>query len=101
MFKLRLWGARLGTKDVSDPNFIVLRCPFNLLRIFKDGVHRSKTEFMLGPSSDIKLTSDTIHIYCYNNKINLPYMNIHASHSQFSNPPGSDVNLTPDPDSTP
>ena len=44
---------------MSDPNFIVLRCPFNLLRIFKDGAHRSKTEFMLGPGSDVKLTSDT------------------------------------------
>ena len=95
MFKLRLWGARLGTKDVSDPNFIVLRCPFNLLRIFKDGVHRSKTEFMLGPSSDVKLTSDTILF------VNLPCTNIHASHSQFSNTPGSDVNLTSEPDSTP
>ena len=80
---------------MSDPNFIVLRCPFNLLRIFKDGVHRSKTEFMLGPSSDVKLTSDTILF------VNLLYTNIHASHSQFSNPPGSDVNLTPEPDSTP
>ena len=40
MFKLRLWGARLGTKDVSDPNFIVLHCPFNLLRISKDGAHQ-------------------------------------------------------------
>ena len=59
MFKLRLLGARLGTKDVSDQNFIVLRCPFNLLRIFKDGAHRSKTEFMLGPSSGVKLASDT------------------------------------------
>ena len=95
MFKLRLWGARLGTKDVSDPNFIVLRCPFNLLHIFKDGVHRSKTEFMLVPSSDVKLTSDTILF------VNLPYTNIYASQSQFSNPPGSDVNLTPKPDSTP
>ena len=27
VFKLRLWGARLDTKDVSDPNFIDLRCP--------------------------------------------------------------------------
>ena len=59
VFKLRLWEARLGPEDVSDPNFIVLRSPFNLLRIFKDGTHRSKTEFMLGPSSGVKLTSDT------------------------------------------
>ena len=79
MFKLRLWGAGLGPKDVSDPNFIVLHCPFNLQCIFKDGVHRSKTEFMLDPSSDVKLTSDTILF------VNFLYTNIHASHSQFSN----------------
>ena len=53
VFKLRLWGDRLGPTDVSDPNFIVLRCPFNFLCIFKDGAHRSKTEFKLGPSSDV------------------------------------------------
>ena len=44
---------------MSDPNLIVLRCPFNLLCIFKDGAQRSKTEFMLGPGSGVKLTSDT------------------------------------------
>ena len=42
-----------------DPKFLVLRCPFNLLCIFKDGVHRSKKEFMLGPGSGVKLTSNT------------------------------------------
>ena len=36
VFKLRLWGGRLGPTDVSDPNFIALRCPFNLLRIFTE-----------------------------------------------------------------
>ena len=30
-----------------------------MLRIFKDGVHRSKTEFMVGPGSGVLLTSDT------------------------------------------
>ena len=30
-----------------------------LLCIFKDGFHRSKTAFMLGPSSGVNLTSDT------------------------------------------
>ena len=49
---------------------------------------------MLGPSSDVKLTSNTISF------VNLLYMNIHASHSQLSNPPGSDINVTPKPDST-
>ena len=47
--------GRVGIKDVSDPNFIVLRCPLNLLRIFQDVAHRSKTEFMLGPSSGVKI----------------------------------------------
>ena len=55
---------------------------------------RSKTEFMLGPSSDVKLTSDTSILF-----VNLPYMNIHALHSPFSNPPDSDVKLTTEPDS--
>ena len=44
---------------MSNPNFIVLRSPFNLLCISKDGTHRGKTEFKLGPSSDVNLTSDT------------------------------------------
>ena len=39
-----------GTKDVLDPNFIVLLCPLILLRIFTCGAHQSKTEFMLGQS---------------------------------------------------
>ena len=72
----------------------ILRCPFNLLRKFKDGTHSSKTEFMMGPSSDVKFSSDTILF------VNLLYTKFHASHSQFSNPPGSDVNLTPKPDTT-
>ena len=50
---------------------------------------------MLGPSSGVKLSSNTILF------VKLPYANIHASHSQFSNPPGSGVNLTPEPDTTP
>ena len=36
VIKPRLWGARLGAKDVLDPNFILLRCHFHLLRIFKE-----------------------------------------------------------------
>ena len=83
-----------GPQDVSYPNFIVLRCPFNLLRIFKDGIHRSKTEFMLGPGSGVNVSSDTILF------VDLPYTNIHASYSQFSKYPSSGVNLTPEPDST-
>ena len=76
----------MDTKDVSDQNFIVLCCPFNLLRKFKDGTHSSKTEFMMGPSSDVKFSSDTILF------VNLLYTNTHASRSQFLNPPGSGVN---------
>ena len=75
VFKLRLWGARLGSKDVSDPNFIVLRRPFNLLRIFKDGFHRIKAEFMLGPGSILF--------------VDLPFTNIHVSYSHFSKYPSS------------
>ena len=77
-----------------DPNFIVLRCPFNLLCIFKDGVHRSKTEFMLVKMLCI-VSSDTILF------VDLLYTNIHASYSHFSKYPSSGVNLTPEPDSTP
>ena len=91
VFKLRLWGARLGTKDVLDPNFIVLHCPFNLLRIFKDGAHRSKTEFMVGPSSDVKLTSDTILFALHEHPC--------FAFSVFESPRCRC--LTPEPDSTP
>ena len=80
---------------MSDPNFIVLRCPFNLLRIFKDGVHRSKTEFMLGPGCGVNVSSDTILF------LDLPYMNIHTSHAQFAKYPSSGVNLTPEPVNSP
>ena len=95
MFKLRLWGDRPGPTDVSDPNFIVLHCPFILLRIFKDGAHRSKTEFTLGPSSGVNFTSDTGWF------VNLPYTNIHTSHAQLSKYPSSGVNLTPEPANIP
>ena len=76
-----------------DPYFIVLHCPFNLLRKFKDVAHRSKAEFTLGPSSNVNLTTDTILF------VDLLCTNIHASRSQFLNPPGSGVNLTPELDS--
>ena len=76
---------------MSYPNFIVLRCPFNLLRMFKDGAHRSKTEFMLGPGSGVKSTSDIILF------VDLTYTIIHASRAQFLSPPGSGVNLRPEP----
>ena len=79
---------------MSDPNFIVLRCPFNFLHIFKDGVYRSKTEFMLGPGSGVKVSSDTILF------VDLLYTNIHASYSHFSKYPSSGDNLTPEPDNT-
>ena len=88
---MRLWGDGLGPTDVSDPNFIHLHCPFNLLRIYKDFAHRSKTEFTMGPSSGVKSTSDTTLF------VDLTYTIIHASRAQFSSPPGSGVNLTPEP----
>ena len=47
VFKLRLWGARLGAKDVPHPLLTFLHSPFNLLRSFKDDIHRSKTDFTI------------------------------------------------------
>ena len=58
------------------------------------GAHRSKTEFMLGLSSSVKLSFDTILF------VKLPNTNVHSSRSQFSNPLGSGVNLTPESDTT-
>ena len=72
-----------------DPNFIVLRCPFNLIRIFKDGVHGSKTEFMMGPGLGANVSYGTILF------VDLPYTNIHTLHSQFSKYLSSGVKLTP------
>ena len=40
--KLRPRGVRLGPTDVLEPLFEFLYTPFNLLKYFKDGVHRSK-----------------------------------------------------------
>ena len=54
-------------------------------------LHRSKTEFMLGPGSYVNVSSHTILF------VDLPYTIIHASRAQFSSPPGSGVNLTPEP----
>ena len=51
--------SRLGNKDVS--NFIFLLFPFYLPRIFKDGAHRSKTEFMLGHGSGVNFASAHRH----------------------------------------
>ena len=78
---------------MSDPNFIFLRCSSYLLPtgILENGAHRSKTDFTLGPSSDVNFTSDTGLF------VNLPHTGIHALHSQFSNHPVSDVKLTPEP----
>ena len=59
MSREKFSSGRLDIKDVLDPYLIVLHCPFNLLCIFKDGAHQSKTEFLLGPGSDVKLFSDT------------------------------------------
>ena len=45
--KLRLWGVRLGPTDVTHPLLTSVHCPFNLLRSFKEGAHRSKTDFII------------------------------------------------------
>ena len=47
VFKLRLKGLRLGHTDVMHPVLTSVYCPFNLLRLFKEGAHRSKTEFII------------------------------------------------------
>ena len=47
VFKLRLWGDRLGPTDVPEPLFELLYSPFNLLQYFKDVVHRSKIDDIL------------------------------------------------------
>ena len=75
-------------------NFMFLRCPFNLLRIFKDGVHQSKTEFLLGPGSGANFVSDTGLF------VNLQDTNIHPLHSQFSNHPSSGAKFAPESEST-
>ena len=54
--KLRLWGVRLGPTDGTHPLLTSVHCPFNLLRTFKEGVHRSKT--------DCILLTDT-HVFAY------------------------------------
>ena len=46
---MRLWGFRLGRTDVTDvthPHLTSVCCPFNLLRSFKEGAHRTKTDFI-------------------------------------------------------
>ena len=46
-----------------DNIFTILRCPCNLLRIFKDSAYRSKTEFLLGQGSGVHFASDTDILY--------------------------------------
>ena len=46
-FKLKLCGFRLGHTDVTHPLLTSVHCPFDLLRTFKEGVHRSKTDFII------------------------------------------------------
>ena len=47
VFKLRMWGFRLGPTDGPDPLLTSVHSPFNLLRLFKDDVHRSKTDCII------------------------------------------------------
>ena len=50
--KLTLWGDRLGPTNKPEPLFKFLYSPFNLLRYFKDGVHRSKIDNILVSDPD-------------------------------------------------
>ena len=49
-FWLRLWGFRLGPTDVTHP---LLTFNFNLLRLFKEGFHLSKTDFIILPDTHV------------------------------------------------
>ena len=39
VFKLRMWGFRLGPTDGPDPLLTSVYSPYNLLRSFKDDYH--------------------------------------------------------------
>ena len=43
-FQTETGGFRLGPTDVPHPLLTSVHSPFNLLRSFKDDVHRSKTD---------------------------------------------------------
>ena len=47
VFKLRLWGFRLGPADLPHPRLTSVLSPFNLLRSFKEDIHQSKTDFTI------------------------------------------------------
>ena len=40
-------GYGIGPTDMPEPLLTAVNCPFNLLQSFKDGVHQSKTDFIL------------------------------------------------------
>ena len=46
-FQTETVGFRLGPSDVPHPLLTSVHSPFNLLRSFKDNVHRSKTDFTI------------------------------------------------------
>ena len=46
-FSNRDWGFRIGPTDGPHPLLTSEHCPFNLLRSFKEGAHRSKTDIIL------------------------------------------------------
>ena len=41
------WGFKLGPTNLPHPILTSEHCPFNLLRSFQDGVHRSKRDFII------------------------------------------------------
>ena len=67
VFKLRLWGGRLGPTDVLHPLLTSVHSPFNLLRSFKDDVRRSKMDFIIvlgvSPFPCTKNTLITVCLY--------------------------------------
>ena len=89
IFKLRLWGDRIGYKDVSDLLFLFLRCSLTLLQIFKAFVHRSKSHIILGHSSGANLGADMEYFG------NLQQPKAHCSYSQFSTYSHSETDLLP------
>ena len=60
-------GKAIGPTDVTHPLLTYVYCAVNLLRLFKDGVHRSKT--------DLILIQTHMHV-------TLPYQNYHACLSE-------------------
>ena len=66
---------------------IPLTC-YVLYTVFKDGVHRRKTEFMLGHGSGVNVS----YRHWVVRKCAVHEQPQYASHAQYSNHPGSEAN---------